>query len=187
MKYFTAVICSLIVSAGIFAGLYSGSVSLLKSSQIFSTGTRTVTVKGLAEKIVDADRKRLRFTIRRAGNDLEQLRQDFSNDRKQAVDALSAMGYTGGEIFSSNALITDRSNDEYVSKDSIEIGRYTGSVTFTVIVSSPKELPIKLLDDLSMKGVGIDGISADYEFTGLNAVKPQLIEEATKNARASAE
>ena len=187
MKYFTAVICSLIVSAGIFAGLYSGSVSLLKSSQIFSTGTRTVTVKGLAEKIVDADRKRLRFTIRRAGNDLEQLRQDFSNDRKQAVDALCAMGYTEGEIFASNALITDRSNDEYVSKDSIEIGRYTGSVTFTVIVSSPKELPIKLLDDLSMKGVGIDGISADYEFTGLNAVKPQLIEEATKNARASAE
>ena len=54
-------------------------------------------------------------------------------------------------------------------------------------MSSPKELPIKLLDDLSMKGVGIDGISADYEFTGLNAVKPQLIEEATKNARASAE
>ncbi len=187
MKYFTAVICSLIVSAGIFAGLYSGSVSLLKSSQIFSTGTRTVTVKGLAEKIVDADRKRLRFTIRRAGNDLEQLRQDFSNDRKQAVDALSAMGYTEGEIFASNALITDRSNDEYVSKDSIEIGRYTGSVTFTVIVSSPKELPIKLLDELSMKGVGIDGISAEYEFTGLNAVKPQLIEEATKNARASAE
>ena len=187
MKYLTAVICSLIVSAGIFAGLYSGSVSLLKSSQIFSTGSRTVTVKGLAEKIVDADRKRLRFTIRRAGNDLEQLRQDFSNDRKQAVDALSAMGYTGGEIFASNALITDRSNDEYVSKDSIEIGRYTGSVTLTVIVTSPKELPVKLLDSLSMKGIGIDNISSYYEFTGLNSVKPQLIEEATKNARASAE
>ncbi len=97
------------------------------------------------------------------------------------------MGYTGGEIFASNALITDRSNDEYVSKDSIEIGRYTGSVTLTVIVTSPKELPVKLLDSLSMKGIGIDNISAYYEFTGLNSVKPQLIEEATKNARASAE
>ena len=187
MKYITAIICALIVSAGIFAGLYSGSVSLLRSSQVFSTGTRTVTVKGLAEKIVDADRKRLRFTIRRTGNDLEQLRKDFSSDLKETVAALAGLGYTGIEIFQSNALVTDRSNDEYVSKDSIEIGRYTGSVTLTVIVTSPKELPVKLLDSLSMKGIGIDNISAYYEFTGLNSVKPQLIEEATKNARASAE
>ena len=186
MKYITAIICALIVSAGIFAGLYSGSVSLLRSSQVFSTGTRTVTVKGLAEKIVDADRKRLRFTIRRTGNDLE-LRKDFSSDLKETVAALAGLGYTGSEIFQSNALVTDRSNDEYVSKDSIEIGRYTGSVTLTVIVTSPKELPVKLLDSLSMKGIGIDNISAYYEFTGLNSVKPQLIEEATKNARASAE
>ena len=187
MKYITAIICALIVSAGIFAGLYSGSVSLLRSSQVFSTGTRTVTVKGLAEKIVDADRKRLRFTIRRTGNDLEQLRKDFSNDLKETVAALAGLGYAQSEIFQSNALVTDRSNDEYVSKDSIEIGRYTGSVTLTVIVTSPKELPMKLLDSLSMKGIGIDNISAYYEFTGLNSVKPQLIEEATKNARASAE
>lgn len=187
MKYITAIICALIVSAGIFAGLYSGSVSLLRSSQVFSTGTRTVTVKGLAEKIVDADRKRLRFTIRRTGNDLEQLRKDFSNDLKETVAALAGLGYAQSEIFQSNALVTDRSNDEYVSKDSIEIGRYTGSVTLTVIVTSPKELPVKLIDSLSMKGIGIDNISAYYEFTGLNSVKPQLIEEATKNARASAE
>ena len=187
MKYITAIICALIVSAGIFAGLYSGSVSLLRSSQVFSTGTRTVTVKGLAEKIVDADRKRLRFTIRRTGNDLEQLRKDFSNDLKETVAALAGLGYAQSEIFQSNALVTDRSNDEYVSKDSIEIGRYTGSVTLTVIVTSPKELPVKLLDSLSMKGIGIANISAYYEFTGLNSVKPQLIEEATKNARASAE
>ena len=187
MKYITAIICALIVSAGIFAVLYSGSVSLLRSSQVFSTGTRTVTVKGLAEKIVDADRKRLRFTIRRTGNDLEQLRKDFSNDLKETVAALAGLGYAQSEIFQSNALVTDRSNDEYVSKDSIEIGRYTGSVTLTVIVTSPKELPVKLLDSLSMKGIGIDNISAYYEFTGLNSVKPQLIEEATKNARASAE
>ena len=187
MKYITAIICALIVSAGIFAGLYSGSVSLLRSSQVFSTGTRTVTVKGLAEKIVDADRKRLRFTIRRTGNDLEQLRKDFSSDLKETVAALAGLGYAQSEIFQSNALVTDRSNDEYVSKDSIEIGRYTGSVTLTVIVTSPKELPVKLLDSLSMKGIGIDNISAYYEFTGLNSVKPQLIEEATKNARASAE
>ena len=187
MKYITAIICALIVSAGIFAGLYSGSVSLLRSSQVFSTGTRTVTVKGLAEKIVDADRKRLRFTIRRTGNDLEQLRKDFSNDLKETVAALAGLGYAQSEIFQSNALVTDRSNDEYVSKAAIEIGRYTGSVTLTVIVTSPKELPVKLLDSLSMKGIGIDNISAYYEFTGLNSVKPQLIEEATKNARASAE
>ena len=187
MKYITAIICALIVSAGIFAGLYSGSVSLLRSSQVFSTGTRTVTVKGLAEKIVDADRKRLRFTIRRTGNDLEQLRKDFSNDLKETVAALAGLGYAQSEIFQSNALVTDRSNDEYVSKDSIEIGRYTGSDTLTVIVTLPKELPAKLLDSLSTKGIGIDNISAYYEFTGLNSVKPQLIEEATKNARASAE
>ena len=187
MKYITAIICALIVSAGIFAGLYSGSVSLLRSSQVFSTGTRTVTVKGLAEKIVDADRKRLRFTIRRTGNDLEQLRKHFSNDLKETGAALAGLGYAQSEIFQSNALVTDRSNDEYVSMDSIEIGRYTGSVTRTVIVTSPKELPVKLLDSLSMKGIGIDNISAYYEFTGLTSVKPQLIEEATKNARASAE
>jgi hypothetical protein len=36
-------------------------------------------------------------------------------------------------------------------------------------------------------GIVINNNYASYEFTGLNNIKPQMIENATKNARAAAE
>ena len=45
--------------------------------------------------------------------------------------------------------------------------------------------------ELLKQGIAITGgdyrYSVSYEFTGLNDIKPQMIEEATKNARAAAE
>lgn len=45
--------------------------------------------------------------------------------------------------------------------------------------------------ELLKQGIAISGgdyrYNVVYEFTGLNDVKPQMIEEATKNARAAAE
>jgi hypothetical protein len=45
--------------------------------------------------------------------------------------------------------------------------------------------------DLLKQGIAITGgdyrFSTQFLFTGLNDIKPQMIEEATKNARASAE
>lgn len=49
---------------------------------------------------------------------------------------------------------------------------------------------IKEQSELLKQGIAITGgdyrYNVQYDFTGLNAVKPQMIEEATKNARAAA-
>ena len=68
------------------------------------------------------------------------------------------------------------------------------NITTVITVTSDKvELVrnlIKEQSELLKQGIAITGgdyrYNVQYDFTGLNAVKPQMIEEATKNARAAA-
>ena len=69
------------------------------------------------------------------------------------------------------------------------------NVTTVITVTSDKvELVRSLISEqgeLLKQGVAITGgdyrYNVEYDFTGLNAIKPQMIEEATKNAREAAE
>ena len=72
---------------------------------------------------------------------------------------------------------------------------YRYNVTTVITVTSDKvELVRSLISEqgeLLKQGVAITGgdyrYNVEYDFTGLNAIKPQMIEEATKNAREAAE
>ena len=72
---------------------------------------------------------------------------------------------------------------------------YRYNVTSVITVTSNKvDLVRKLISEqgeLLKKGIAISGgdyrYNVGYEFTSLNEVKPQMIEEATKNARKAAE
>ena len=68
---------------------------------------------------------------------------------------------------------------------------YRYNVTSVITVTSRDVDKVRRLmakqTELLKQGIAIGNNFVSYEFTGLNDIKPQMIEEATKNARAAAE
>lgn len=76
-----------------------------------------------------------------------------------------------------------------------QVSPYRFNITSVITVTSSKVDLVRGIiagqSDLLKKGIAISGgdyrFTTQYFFTKLNEVKPKMIEEATKNARASAE
>jgi len=149
---------------------------------------RTVTVKGLSEREVQADIAIWPIRFNEANNDLNQLYSEIQRKSDLAVNFLKQFGFSDSEISISQPAILDRQAQSYGDASAIKY-RFTSSVTITVYSKKVEEVrnAMKKIVDLGKQGIAITG--QDYEnkteflFTGLNNIKPEMIEEATKNAR----
>lgn len=138
----------------------------------FAGKDRVVTVKGLAEMEVPA------------------LYNKINNTNQTIVTFLKQKGITEQEISINAPELIDLQADRYNSNPI----QFRYNITTVITVTSDKvELVrnlIKEQSELLKQGIAITGgdyrYNVQYDFTGLNAVKPQMIEEATKNARAAA-
>lgn len=157
----------------------------------FSTKDRVVNVKGLAEMEVPANKVTWPLTYKDLGNDLPALYDKINSTNKAIVDFLKQKGITEDEICINAPEIIDLNAERYTNNTS----PYRYNVTSVITVTSTQvDLIRKLISEQSellKQGIAITSgdyrYNVQYEFTGLNDVKPQMIEEATKNARASAE
>ena len=147
----------------------------------FAGKDRVVTVKGLAEMEVPANKVTWPLMYKEVGNDLPALYNKINNTNQTIVTFLKQKGITEQEISINAPELIDLQADRY-------------NITTVITVTSDKvELVrnlIKEQSELLKQGIAITGgdyrYNVQYDFTGLNAVKPQMIEEATKNARAAA-
>jgi hypothetical protein len=153
---------------------------------------RTVSVKGLSEKEVPADIAiwPVRFNI--AENDLVKLFAGIEEKNARVVEFLKARGFEDAEITISPPAVQDRHAQGYVNIRDIPF-RYTANSTITVYTRKVDAVVdgMKQLIELGKHGVVILGEDydprAEFLFTGLNDLKPEMIEEATRNAREVAE
>ena len=124
------------------------------------------------------------------GNDISQLYVSLENKNKAIKDFLLKNGISEDEITISAPEIIDMKAERYVNENIT----YRYNATSVLTVSSGKvDLVRKLISeqsDLLKQGIVIT--SGDYRyqtqflFTKLNDIKPEMIEEATKNAREAA-
>ena len=149
---------------------------------------RTVTVKGLAEREVEANIAIWPIKFNEANNDLAQLYSVIENKSDLIVKFLKNNGFADDEITLSQPAIVDRQAQNYGDASRIQF-RYTASTTITVYsrkVSLVREAMKKGVE-LVKEGIALSG--QDYQnkteflFTELNRIKPEMIEEATNNAR----
>lgn len=151
---------------------------------------RTVNVRGLAEMDVEANKVTWPISVKEVGNDLKAAYAKVSENADAVVKFLKDNGLTDAEINVTEPKVVDRATNMY---DNSWKMRY--NVTANIVVTSNK---IKLVMELKArqgelveKGVAINsneyGDYTIYEYTELNSIKPQMIENATKNARAAAE
>ena len=185
---FSALSASLL---GIFIGLGLIIGGLLLANAIFKARAteRFVTVKGLAEQEVDADLAIWPITFKDVGNDLIELQKLVEKRRKVITTFLTDKGFSTENISYSAPIIADAQADYYGNNRPSYRYRVQATVTLR---SSKVDLVKESLEasgDLVSKGV----VLADnwesrttFMFTGLNEIKPEMIREATINARQAA-
>jgi len=172
-------------------GLIVMGLCIYSGLNSFSSRQRTVTVKGLSEREVKADVVTWPICVNMAGNDLSSINSQIAANNAAIKQFLLDGGLSEDEITFNAPSVTDRDAERYSSRANGY--RYVASSIVTV-VSDKVDLVGQLVTrqgELLSKGVAIasDDYSnqISYEFTGLNDIKPEMIEEATKNAREAGE
>ena len=152
---------------------------------------RCVTVKGLCEKEVMADKVIWPIVYKQGGNELGELYNRVKDMNAVIVKFLKDAGVSDSEITTNAPSILDTQTNLYGERKEY---RYIVTAGVTVC-SNQVELIVKLQTEqakLYEKGIPV-GMGENwshpttYSFTGLNDIKPAMIEEATINARQAAE
>jgi hypothetical protein len=184
-----AAILGLAIGGGItIAGVYIG-VSLKDSRKV----QRVVSVKGLAEREVDADLAIWSITFSETSNDLSDLHNRILDKRKIIESFLIESGFTKDDISNSAPRVFDQRAKEDEDNKLKPVFRYLGKATVTLRSGDIKRIQKTIELSVTLVGKGIVILAEDWEsktqyfFKGLNMIKPPMVEEATKNARAVAE
>jgi hypothetical protein len=149
--------------------------------------SRLVTVRGLAEQIVEADRVTWPIDYSIAGNDLSELYDIMQQNNGVIVNFLTSNGINKDDISVNPPTLYNADSNIY--NDGRQQYRYNLSVTVTVAtkqVALVREL-LNRQSELFKKGVAASNGYINYEYTGLNDIKPDMITEATRNAREAAD
>ena len=151
---------------------------------------RTVKVKGLAEKDVRADLAIWNIRFQASDNNLSVAKKEMEVQEQAIKNFLNKAGFREAEIIRQGLNMQDAYADAYRDRNTIS-ARYTLDQTLTVrteqvdLVSNT----YPQIGDLVSGGVNFSsyGNGVSYLFTDLNAVKPAMLKEATRNARQAAE
>ena len=171
-------------------GLFLSGLCIKTGIDNFSHRDRTVAVKGLCEREMPADKVTWPIVVKLTGDDLQTLYQQVQNSNQAVVSFLTGNGLSKNEISVNAPQVTDMSANEYASQNVSY--RYIVTAVVTVTSSQVDKVRglIKRQSELMREGIAV--VAGDYnyptvyEFTGLNKIKPQMVAEATKNARESA-
>lgn len=175
-------------------GLFLGGRAIKQGIVKFKEMDRTVTAKGLSEKEVKADKATWPLKFKELGNDPAELYDRIERKTQTVVNFLRKGGIQGSEISVAPPALVDQQANMSYSNETVRY-RYKANCVVTV-VSKNVDLVRKLVSrqpelmrqDVTIVGNEYDeGSIVSYEFTGLNEIKPEMIAEATKNARKTAE
>lgn len=149
---------------------------------------RQVTVKGLSEREVPANKVTWSFATYVTGNDLKGLYREINETNSVVKKFLKDNGLSDEEITILPPEVTDLLSESYGY--SYRNFDYKLSTVITV-TSTNVELVQGIVmkqGDLIAKGIALGGYnSINYDYTGFQELKQGMIEEAVKNARATAD
>jgi len=183
---------SLIIGLSIIIGLFLLGSTLGKSVLEYKSLERTVVVKGLSQKEVKADVIIWPISYIRVSNKLSDIYRNLDNDTQKIINFLKKEGFSDDEISVSPAAVTDKVAQAYNSTNKVPF-RYNAVKTLTLYSKSVDKARATMtkLSELGKTGISFKSNNynnrVEYIYTKLNDVKPDMIKDATKNARASAQ
>jgi hypothetical protein len=179
-----------VIALGVFflLGLSSLGYLLGNAAITFKKFERTVTVKGLSEREYPADIVLLPIQFIEASNDLEDLYTATEKRARRIKSFLEEKGLQPTEISLSSPATNDLSMRRRPNEPPPEF-RYTAIQTVTIYSENIETVRAVMseLAQLGKEGIAFTGGSfqsrAEYTFARLNEVKPEMIAEATREAR----
>lgn len=153
---------------------------------------RVVTVKGLSECEMPADKVIWPLVYKELGNDPAVIYDHMKKKNAEVLAFLKNEGLSDSEITVNSPQVTDRYADSWSQNNFTN--RYVATSIITVSSNKVEQVRNIMLKQAELMKMGIALVSSEYgtgsvkyEFTGLNDIKPAMVEEATKNARLTAE
>lgn len=182
----------LVLGLSLVLGLTIFGVQIGRAVRAGREFDRYLTVKGLSEREVKATLViwPIRFSV--AAEDLTTLKAAMETNRALVLSFLQERGVDAKEITQGLPVVNDR-EDERIQANRPSLARYRGVVTL-VVRSANVDVVKKAIqgaDALLEKGVTLVGTESgdriEFIFNAVNDIKPDMIKEATANARAAAE
>ena len=178
-------VTGLLIAIGVAAAGWFIGHGLLEAR----SADRYVTVRGLAEREVKADLViwPLRYAV--TSNDLVSLQRQ-SDDSARKVRAFLDKRFAGDDISVSAPQIQDRNAQGMSNRGDLQ--RYVAEVVVTLRSNRIDEVRLanEQLGELVSEGVALVQnweSRTQFSYTGLEQVKPEMIAEATRDARKAAE
>lgn len=172
-----------LASAGVLAlGLIVGGYLLGNGLVRAKDADRSVTVRGLAEKEVTADLATWTIAYSETAFDLASAQTAIDNDSNQLRGFFKELG------FPADALQPTGVNVSQFTEDGVS--KFTVRQRMTLRTNDIKRAQdaVRRQFELVRRGVVLEeGSGMAYTFTKLNSIKPAMVAQATKDARASAE
>lgn len=184
---------------GLIIGLICLSLSIVLAGcfiagglKEFRSADRIVAMKGLSQKDVEADLAI--WTIRHSatGNNLAFVQNSINDNSRKIRLFLKTNGLSEQDIASRRLEVTDLLAQSY-RQQGADQSRYIISEILAVRTNNVNALDAAYQKSGDLLGQNVSLITnqgqspIEYIYTGLNAIKPEMIAEATKSAREAAE
>lgn len=166
--------------AGYFVGqtLYNAKVAV-----------NTAEAKGLAERRVSSDQANWQIIYKVTGtnrSDIPRLYEQAEKQQQTIIDLLKKNGFDDSEI---QLGVLDYNYYEYRDDKQIlvdQVHSLTGSINIETQQVTQITQARANVNKLIAQGINIENKAPSYRFTKLNEIKPDMLREATKNARLAA-
>jgi len=145
---------------------------------------RAVTMRGLAERNVTADLATWTITFTAQGNELGAVQAESDRDARAVAAFFSAAGFPANAVTDAGGSVNSF-YDSNRGENQVTVNRRVQLRT-TDVMRARQTYARQF--ELIRSGVAIqEGSGMQYSFTRLNAIKPEMIAEATRNAREGAQ
>lgn len=153
----------------------------------FTNKDRKVTVKGLAEREVPADKVTWSISTKETGNDLPTLYERINVQAGKIKAFLKQNGLVESEITVNPPSVSDLEAREW--GDNQKPFRYIVNTTITVATTKVEAVNKAIFKqaELLKQGVALDSSYPNYEYASFQQMKPEMMSEAIKNAQKTAE
>ena len=173
-----AILSAAILSLGIIVGGYLLGDGLLRARE----ADRSVTVRGLAERDVVADTAAWVMSYSAQGAVLEDVQSDIAEDTDTIRAFFAELGFPDDALQAGGASVSQYRDQN--GRPNITVRQ---RMVFRTDDVARARLAVERQFDLIARGVVLEDGTMQYSFTELDRIKPDMVAEATRDARAAAE
>src|SRR4051794_22323814 len=149
---------------------------------------RTVTVRGVSERNVTANLATWSVSFSHQGSELAPVQQSVDEQARAVRGFFQRAGFRPEEITDNDVSL---GREQPTDREGKPVGPQRLTVSRSIQLRTNDVMKVRAAytrqAELLRDGVELSGSSTTYTFTGLNGLKPEMIAEATRNARRSAD